>query len=501
MVGDPRQLDAIDAGGLLNGLAHRLPPITLTENRRQQHAWERDALADLRAGRIADALDSYNTHDRVLVADTAIDVRNHMAADWHAATLAGDHVLMLAERHYDVDDLNRRARLYLTRNGTLTGPALDIDDLTFQAGDRVLCLRNDRRIGVRNGTIGTVTDIDAEHRSITIRTDDHTTHELPARYLDAGHVRYGYALTIHKSQGITVDRCLVLASDTLDRQAGYTALSRGRNDNRIYLVAQPPTDPETHHPERDTPDPNTQLAKALRPDRRERLAIDHQIDTNPIRQDLELLYRGRARLEANRLSLPDRKADIRALQDERHQLRNTVEREQRFLDTKRPVLHRRQHNIARLAAERARDQATAAIHRIEDALEQAHHDQYARETHNHNSLDEIRVIDFAIGDRLDKLVDTIAHHPPDYLQQLGPRPTDPTDRHDWNNIVRDIEAYRTKHDITDHRQPLGPSPTTSAALHTWTRIIEQYATTAAELDPTQTQYRGRSLDRSIGIEL
>ena len=179
MVGDPHQLNAIDAGGLLNGLAFRLPPIALTENRRQQHAWERDALADLRAGRIADAFDGYNTHDRVLVADTAIDVRNHMAADWHAATLAGDHVLMLAERRYDVDDLNQRARRHLTRNGTITGPALEVDDLTFQAGDRVLCLRNDRRIGVRNGTIGTVTDLDPENRSITIRTDDGTTHELP----------------------------------------------------------------------------------------------------------------------------------------------------------------------------------------------------------------------------------------------------------------------------------------------------------------------------------
>jgi len=70
-----------------------------------------------------------------------------------------------------------------------------------------------------------------------------------------------------------------------------------------------------------------------------------------------------------------------------------------------------------------------------------------------------------------------------------------------NNIVRDIEAYRTKHNITDEREPLGARPTTSAALHTWTRLTEQYATTAAELDPTQTQYRGRSLDRSIGIEL
>ena len=62
-----------------------------------------------------------------------------MAADWHAATLAGDHVIMLAERHYDVDDLNQRARNHLTRNGTISGPALLVDDLTFQAGDRVLC--------------------------------------------------------------------------------------------------------------------------------------------------------------------------------------------------------------------------------------------------------------------------------------------------------------------------------------------------------------------------
>ena len=501
MVGDPHQLDAIEAGGLLNGLASRLPAIALTENRRQQHAWEREALAHLRAGRIADAFDGYNAHDRVLVADTAIDVRNHMAADWHAATLAGDHVLMLAERRYDVDDLNERARRHLTRNGTLTGPALEVDDLTFQAGDRVLCLRNDRRIGVRNGTIGTVTDLDAENRSIAIRTDDGTTHELPSRYLDAGHVRYGYALTIHKSQGITADRCLVLASDTLDRQAGYTALSRGRTDNRIYLVAQPAADPEAHHPERDTPDPTEQLAAALRPDRRERLAIDHHIDTNPLREDLELLYQSRCRLDNNRLTLPDRKADIRALERERHDQTNTAETAQRFLDAKRPVLHRREHNIARLAAERARDQATTAIHRIDQALEQARHDQTARETHNRNSLDEIRLIDFAIRDRLDKLVETIAQQPPDYLQRLGPRPTDPSDRHHWNNIVRDIEAYRIEHDITDPRQPLGPSPTTFAALHTWTHLAEQYATTAAELDPTRTQYRGRSLDRSIGIEL
>jgi Ti-type conjugative transfer relaxase TraA len=502
MVGDPRQLDAIDAGGLLNGLASRLPPITLTQNRRQQQPWEREALADLRAGRVAAALDGYNNHDRVVVADTAIDVRNHMAADWHAATLAGNKVLMLAERHYDVDDLNQRARRHLTRNRTITGPALDVDDLTFQAGDRVMCLRNDRRIGVRNGTIGTVTHIDPDRRSITIRTDRHTTHELPARYLDAGHVRYGYALTIHKSQGITVDRCLVLASDTLDRQSGYTALSRGRNDNRIYLVAQPPTDPEAHHPERDTPDPNAQLAAALQPDRRERLAIDHHIDTNLLREDLALLYRGRARLDSNRPALLDRRADIRALQRERQDQNNALDRAQHVLDAKRPVLHRREHNLARLAAERARDQATAAIRRIDDALEQARDDQHVRETHNRNTLDEIRVIDFAIRDRLDKLVDTIAHQAPDYLQRLGPRPTDPSVRHYWNNIVRDVEAYRIERDITDPRRPFGACPTENVGRAAWHQAAATFAIDADQLGVARDSLsRGQQRDQGLEIEL
>ncbi len=154
---------------------------------------------------------------------------------------------MLAERRHDVDDLNHRARQWRAAAGALHGPELDIDGRAFKAGDRVLCLRNDRRLGVHNGTLATVTGVDAEHRAVTIRADAGTVHELPARYLDAGHLTHGYAMTIHKSQGLTVDRCLVLATDTLDHNAGYTALSRGKAENRIYLHGALP-DPEATTP-------------------------------------------------------------------------------------------------------------------------------------------------------------------------------------------------------------------------------------------------------------
>jgi conjugative relaxase-like TrwC/TraI family protein len=123
LVGDPKQLSAIDAGGLLNGLARRLPTVTLEENRRQQEAWERDALAQLRRGDIDEALAAYDAHDRIVTAPTAIGLRNRIAADWHAATLAGEKVVMLAERRHDVDDLNHRAPLACGERRALRTPA------------------------------------------------------------------------------------------------------------------------------------------------------------------------------------------------------------------------------------------------------------------------------------------------------------------------------------------------------------------------------------------
>ena len=170
-----------------------------------------------------------------------------MVADWWAAHLRGDRVLMLAGRWADVDDLNARARQRVDTAGHLSGPVLAVDGRPYQAGDRVMTLRNQRRLGVRNGTPATITHVDPDQRAVTIRTDTHSTHTLPGEYLDAGHLRHAYATTIHKAQGLTCDQALVLGNDTLYQEAGYVALSRGRAQNRLYLVAQP-DEPEAHAP-------------------------------------------------------------------------------------------------------------------------------------------------------------------------------------------------------------------------------------------------------------
>jgi hypothetical protein len=101
--------------------------------------------------------------------------------------------------------------------------------------DHIVCLRNDRRLGIHNGARATITHVDPDRRSITIHTGERDV-VLPARYLDGGHLAHGYATTIHKAQGATVDHALLLGSDELTRESGYVALSRGRHTNRIYIT-------------------------------------------------------------------------------------------------------------------------------------------------------------------------------------------------------------------------------------------------------------------------
>jgi ATP-dependent exoDNAse (exonuclease V) alpha subunit len=87
LVGDPAQLPEIGAGGLFAALTHHPNTITLTDNRRQAEAWERCALADLRAGDPDAAVAAYAAHGRVHTAPT----------DRLADRVVDDYLRLLAE--------------------------------------------------------------------------------------------------------------------------------------------------------------------------------------------------------------------------------------------------------------------------------------------------------------------------------------------------------------------------------------------------------------------
>lgn len=234
-VGDPKQLPEIQAGGLFRGLGDRLGSHELTGNRRQVDPVERSALVELRDGRVSAALGTLARNGNVTVCDNADLVRDAMVADWMGSWSAGRDVVMLGLRRDDVEDLNARARHALRQEGSLGADVMMVDDVGFAIGDRVLAHRNRYDLGLLNGDTGAVRGV--RNGRLVVDVDGGRQVEVPPDYLAAGHLGHAYARTIHKAQGMTCDEALLLGSEELFAEAGYTGLSRGREHNHLYTVA------------------------------------------------------------------------------------------------------------------------------------------------------------------------------------------------------------------------------------------------------------------------
>ncbi len=230
LIGDERQLAAVDAGGGFKALADRLGAIELTEVYRQHHAWDRAALDQLRHGDISQWIAAYDRHGRLIPTQSADDQLQQLVSDWYVATR--EHGLietqMFATTREDAQALNQLGRAARVAAGELDDTAaLTIGDRQFTHGDRVLALRNEWvdatgspvKHRLRNGNRGTVTAIDRDAGALQIRLDHGPEIVLTNDYLTAGQLSHGYAQTIHKSQGMTITQDFVLASPDLAREA------------------------------------------------------------------------------------------------------------------------------------------------------------------------------------------------------------------------------------------------------------------------------------------
>ena len=379
---------------------------------------------------------------------------------------------MLASRTFDVDDLNARARHHYHDAGQLTGPTLIADERPYQTGDRIMTLRNKRRLGVRNGTCATIEHIDHAARTMRLRTDTGTSLDLPADYIDAGHIRHAYATTIHKAQGQTVDRAFILGSDLLYQEAGYVALSRGRIENHIYLVDTQPR-PEAHAPEIATADTLDTFKHTLTVSRAQHLATETGIDRHAIRNPLDTLVHERDQLREIERACPQSRAhEIDALTNQRdnisQQLAHATNRLTE-LDSQRGWRNRNNRNADRIVLTLETHDLTGRLTRVDEALARAHQEHRQHEAfagdHRHE-LDRLPALERSIGARVEQLVDADITDPPAYLHNLGAAPNEPEALGRWRAAARYIEHHRVEHNTTDPEHPLGPPPQTGDD-HLW----------------------------------
>ena len=254
LVGDPEQLQPIGLGAPLRALASRVGVVTMEQIRRQEHEGDRQASLALSQGNVNQALDHYVSRDAIaFVQDKVIEVNGEkikdrsasyqaIITDWLASrnpqSLGSQ--LILAHRNADVQNLNGLARSELIQAGLLPAQGVavtalrDQQEITLEltAGDRLLFLRNDKTLDVQNGQLATVISIKED--AITVLRDGQTT-PFTFSTADYKNFDYGYAATVHKTQGVTIDRTFVYAGSTYwNRHLAYVALTRHRESVKLY---------------------------------------------------------------------------------------------------------------------------------------------------------------------------------------------------------------------------------------------------------------------------
>lgn len=235
LVGDPQQLQSIEAGAAFRSIHDRHGGVEIHEVRRQREDWQRDATRDLATGRTGNAISAYDRHGMVHSAETREQARGDLIDRWDRDRQASPDSsrIILTHTNAEVRELNEAARDRMRKAGDLgedVRVTVERGERSFAAGDRVMFLQNERGLGVKNGTLGTVEEVSP--RSMTVRTDDGRGISFDLK--DYDRIDRGYAATIHKAQGMTVDRTHVLATPSMDAHGSYVALSRHRDSMDLH---------------------------------------------------------------------------------------------------------------------------------------------------------------------------------------------------------------------------------------------------------------------------
>jgi len=235
LVGDPQQLQAIEAGAAFRAIHERHGGVEITEVRRQLHDWQRDATRHLATGRTGEAIRAYAERGMIHAAETREQARSELVERWDRERIAAPDQsrIILTHTNDEVRELNEAARDRMRAAGEL-GDDVRVNTergaRVFASGDRIMFLRNERSLEVKNGTLGTVEQIN--QHGMTVRTDDGRSVSFDMK--DYAHVDHGYAATIHKAQGMSVDRSHMLATPGMDRHGAYVGMTRHRDGMALH---------------------------------------------------------------------------------------------------------------------------------------------------------------------------------------------------------------------------------------------------------------------------
>ena len=492
--GDSAQLDAVEAGGILDLLQGNAETYTLTEIRRFREEWEGAASLELRKG-TPEGIAEYDRRGRILGHEdlpAALDAAARAAA---ADILDGKETLVVAGTNDEAAVVAAAIRDLLLETGRVDSgetTTLGRDGNQASGGDQVMTRHNDYSLDVRNRGRFTVATA-REDGGLEVVDTDGVVHALPPEYVGR-HVQLGYASTVHAAQGQTVDRAHFVTDGRTDARALYVAMTRGRERNTAHVSTRG----------QDRGLEATAGKGELRVDETEQSASAAAVLLRAVQRERE---QSSAVVTAEEFEAKSR--SMGHLLGRLEAITNLAVRER--LERQLDALHVEGvltvDQRAALCAEGARLDHLARVVR---AAEQAGHDpdQALRDAIGERSLagstslskviahrldarldlrtaapgqslpagisdshrQYLEAVQDRIGDRVRTLGTEVAEHAPEWaVRTLGPVPTDALERLEWETKAGQVAAYREGAEWSDPVRAIGSAPgvTSTEQRGTW----------------------------------
>ncbi len=246
LAGDDRQLASIERGGLFAELRQRHGSAEITEVTRQRVDWQRQAARDLAEGRFAEAVGAFDQAGAITWTDRQDEARSALVEAWKrdAGERPGQSRFVFAYTNRDVDALNAELRQVRRERGELVGGDVQLDTkhgvAAFAVGDRVQFTDTDKKLGIYNGNVGTITRLDPATGEMAAALDGAGKEGREVTWSAAGFegFRHGYAGTIYKGQGKTLDRTYLYHTEHWRSAASYVALTRQRESAEVFVARE-----------------------------------------------------------------------------------------------------------------------------------------------------------------------------------------------------------------------------------------------------------------------
>lgn len=238
LIGDTGQLQPVDPGAAMRSIQTKVGCQEMVEIRRQHSDVDRQIVRHLADGQAEKAVKLMDERGQIHVHKDQAAIRETVANAVVADIMDGKSSLAMAGMNREVRQINQLVHAKLQEKGLVSKDEKPFStaygDRGFSTGDRILFRKNDYQMNLLNGQRATV--VSSKDNALTVKLDgSDTVRTINAD--DYNHVDFAYAVTVHKSQGATVDRAhYALDPSMVDSNLGYVAGSRHRESFAMHCT-------------------------------------------------------------------------------------------------------------------------------------------------------------------------------------------------------------------------------------------------------------------------